>query len=1072
MNRLIRSLTGATWLAAAFLLPHSAARADGVVLDCTESSFLDALSGGGLVTFTQDCAITVTAPVDISLSTIIDAQGFNVTISGGGLVRIFHVHTNANLTLTGFTITEGMETNGAALYFDQGSSGLITNCTVSGNVAMGTNGIAGTNGADNPNGSAASGTSGSAGIPASGGAIVNRGSLQIQNCTFIGNSVKSGSGGNGGNGGSGRNNAGNGGNGGSGASALGGAILNLGPLTVSDSSFISNSLSAGSGGTGGTSGTSGAGGTPGAGAAGGSASGAGIYSTQRVTIVRCSFLNNTATGGNSAPGGTSANGSGLTGPTGGSTFGAGLYAAGGGGITNCTFFGNVATGGTGGAGGSGPLNAGNGGNGGNATGAGLYSTGTVAVVNCTFSTCAAIGGTNGLAGTGSSVGTDGSPGAARGGNLANGLGSFTLMNSIVASNLAGGNGFGTIIDGGNNISSDASISLSGTSKKNTDARIGAPGSNGGPTQTIPLLANSPAIDDTNMLVFPATDQRGVSRPAGKGPDIGAYEVAPPFISTQPLTQSQTNTGSVTLTVVAIGDPVLKYQWRYFGARIVGATASAYTIASLAPSNSGNYDVTVTNTFGGATSTVAVLTVTVPPTISIQPTDQVVNVGGVATFSVTVTGDAPLLYQWQFNGTNLPGATKSALTITNAQNANSGDYVVSITNDVGFAISSDVVLTVNAPPSINTQPVSQTLELGSPASFSVDASGVGPISYQWRLNGTNLPGITAISYSISAVSPADAGAYDVLVGNVYGSTKSSTATLTVTQPFIAGHVYSGSNGFPGVLVTAGTNAALTAPDGSFAFSNLLAGTYQVTPILTNYVFVPKTVSLALPPSPGPLNFSGYAAFSISGTVTDGSNPLSAVTVSADTNSAISDVNGNYTITGVRAGDYFVHASKSGYSFSSVEVVVGPSTNNVNFIGSKLYTVSGHVRYGTNGLAHVAVLGKQTTDDNGFFSLTFVAGTNVITPFLAGYSFRPSSIAVVNPPDATNVDFQAGSIISTLLRLSNGAVRVTVSGPSQRSRLQASSDLRTWVTLSTNNPPFQFTDNSASNAPVRFYRTSQP
>jgi hypothetical protein len=1073
MNGLLRVLRVGSLLAVAWLLSVEVARADGVVADCTESALLDALIGGGLVTFDQDCSITVTAPIEISQTTTIDAQGFSVTISGGGAVRVFNVQPGNGLTLVGITISDGLSTNGGAFYLDTGSSLLLTNCTVSGNQATGTNGVNGTNGADNPGGNAGSGTSGTAGTPAFGGAVYNLGSLTFLSTTVVGNTATGGTGGNGGNGGSGRLNAGNGGNGGAGALARGGAIFNLGAVTLMDCGFISNTVTAGAGGAGGFAGTNGTSGFPGSGAVGGEASGAGIYSTQRVTIARCTFASNVATGGKGAAGGMLSNGNGQTGPSGGASFGAGVFTTGGGAITNCTFFGDVAAGGAGGAGGAGNLNAGNGGNGGSSTGGGLYSTGTVAVVNCTFSTCAAIGGTNGLPGSSGAGGSPGSPGASRGGDLANGAGAFTLMNSIVASNLAGGNGFGTIIDASNNISSDASIALGSGSRKNTDPKIGLLANNGGPTDTVALLAGSPAIDATNIHVFPPTDQRGIARPGGKAPDIGAYEVAPPYIQTQPLSQSQTNGGPVTLFVVAIGDPVLRYQWRFSGSRIVGATDSAYTLPQVASTNTGNYDVTVTNNFGGATSTVAVLTVSVPPMLTLQPSNLTVNAGSTVVLAALAIGDTPLLYQWMLQGTNLPGATKPNLTLSNVQVQNSGNYSVGVTNNAGGAVSTNAVLLVNGPPYIAVPPASQSAELGSPVTFSVTPSGVGPFTYQWRKNQTtDISGAIGAFYSISAAAQADAGTYDVLVGNAFGSTRSSAASLTVTLPFITGKVTFGSSGLGGVQVSAGTNITLTAADGRFAFSNLLAGTYSVAPTLANYLFSPTNALVTVPPSPGPLSFSAFTAFTISGTVFNGTNRLSGVTVTAQTNSAISDASGNYAIS-VRAGTYEVFASTPRYKFDPVQVTVGPSTNNVNFqVVSTNYTISGHVRYGTNGVANVRINGFQTTDANGFYSLTFPAGTNVLTPVSPGFVFRPASIAVVNPPDATDIDFQTGAFISAITRLGGGAVKLTVTGTNIQVRLQASSDLRTWTSLYTNHPPFQFTDSTAGNFPVRYYRTSQP
>ena len=59
-----------------------------------------------------------------------------------------------------------------------------------------------------------------------------------------------------------------------------------------------------------------------------------------------------------------------------------------------------------------------------------------------------------------------------------------------------------------------------------DPLLGPLADNGGPTQTHALLAGSPAIDHSDNLTCPPTDQRGVSRPQGPACDTGAYEAEP------------------------------------------------------------------------------------------------------------------------------------------------------------------------------------------------------------------------------------------------------------------------------------------------------------------------------------------------------------------------------------------------------------------------------------------------------------------------------------------------------------------------------------------------------------------
>ena len=179
-----------------------------------------------------------------------------------------------------------------------------------------------------------------------------------------------------------------------------------------------------------------------------------------------------------------------------------------------------------------------------------------------------------------------------------------------------------------------------------------------------------------------------------------------------------------------------------------------------------------------------------PVIVIQPQDQIANQGQNATFSVTATGLAPLSYQWQFNSTNLSGATSSAYTVANAQPTNVGSYSVIITNSLGTTNSSSALLTIIVPPAITNLPQSLTITQGLGATFTVGASGSTPFTYQWTFDSGSISGATASSYTRANVQPTDAGTYAVVVSNPAGSvTSSPPAVLTViavpTPPSITG-----------------------------------------------------------------------------------------------------------------------------------------------------------------------------------------------------------------------------------------------------------------------------------------------
>ncbi|MDR3413534.1 MAG: immunoglobulin domain-containing protein, partial [Formivibrio sp.] len=169
----------------------------------------------------------------------------------------------------------------------------------------------------------------------------------------------------------------------------------------------------------------------------------------------------------------------------------------------------------------------------------------------------------------------------------------------------------------------------------------------------------------------------------------------------------------------------------------------------------------------------------PPVITTQPTNQAVAVGGTAVFVVTASGTPPLFYQWSFNGTNVVNGTNATLTMTSVQINQSGNYSVLVTNLYGLTNSGTAVLTVyGVPPVITTQPTNQTVFVGSTVVFNVTASGTAPLFYQWSFNGTNIVNGTNATLTLTNVQFTNAGNYSVLVANLYGSTNSAIAVLTV------------------------------------------------------------------------------------------------------------------------------------------------------------------------------------------------------------------------------------------------------------------------------------------------------
>jgi Domain of unknown function (DUF4091)/Immunoglobulin I-set domain len=174
-----------------------------------------------------------------------------------------------------------------------------------------------------------------------------------------------------------------------------------------------------------------------------------------------------------------------------------------------------------------------------------------------------------------------------------------------------------------------------------------------------------------------------------------------------------------------------------------------------------------------------------PSITTQPASQSVLAGQTASFSVAVTGTAPLSYQWQKNSANIAGATSSGFTTPATTTSDSGStFRVVVSNSAGSATSNVATLTVNAAtvaPSITTQPASQTVTAGQTASFSVAATGTAPLTYQWQKNSANIAGATSSSYTTPATTSSDnAAQFTVAVTNTAGSVTSNAASLTVNS----------------------------------------------------------------------------------------------------------------------------------------------------------------------------------------------------------------------------------------------------------------------------------------------------
>jgi hypothetical protein len=308
----------------------------------------------------------------------------------------------------------------------------------------------------------------------------------------------------------------------------------------------------------------------------------------------------------------------------------------------------------------------------------------------------------------------------------------------------------------------------------------------GATSSRYTLTNIQTASDGTYTVIVSNGTLPNATSSGAVLTVSVLAIAP-SITVQPKSNTLTAGQNDTLSVTATGTGTLSYQWSKNGSAISGATSSRYILTNVQAASAGTYTVIVSNgTLPYATSSGAVLTVNVPPSITVQPKSDTVTAGQSDTFSVTATGTGTLSYQWSKNGSAISGATSSRYILTNVQAASAGTYIVIVSNGtLPNATSSGAVLTVNVPPTITTQPKSDTVTAGQNDTFSVAATGTAPLSYVWYKNGKAILLATSSSYILTNVQATDSGTYTVTVSNVtLLNATSNSAVLTVNPAPVA------------------------------------------------------------------------------------------------------------------------------------------------------------------------------------------------------------------------------------------------------------------------------------------------
>jgi len=227
-----------------------------------------------------------------------------------------------------------------------------------------------------------------------------------------------------------------------------------------------------------------------------------------------------------------------------------------------------------------------------------------------------------------------------------------------------------------------------------------------------------------------------------------------------------------------------------GALISGSAPFNTSTLSL-----GNHSITAAyvgdTNFKASTSSVLseqVITSATAPSVTTQPTGQVVCAGQVVNFTAAASGSPTPTVQWQVsvsNGpfTNISQANSPTLTFVASALQDGNQFQAVFTNASGVATTVPATLSVNTPTSVIVNPASQTIISGQSVTFTAAAIGKPVTAVQWQVsvnNGpfTNIPQANSPTLTFTTDSSQNGNQYQAVFANPCGVTATTPATLTV------------------------------------------------------------------------------------------------------------------------------------------------------------------------------------------------------------------------------------------------------------------------------------------------------
>ncbi len=156
------------------------------------------------------------------------------------------------------------------------------------------------------------------------------------------------------------------------------------------------------------------------------------------------------------------------------------------------------------------------------------------------------------------------------------------------------------------------------------------------------------------------------------------------------------------------------------------------------------------------------------------------VGQNVAYSIWADGPGGLHYQWYSNNVAMSGQTSSNLSLSGVTPSSDATYSVVVSNPYGSVTDSVPLFVTPSLPAVTIVPAAEKRWIGTELSFAPASLPSVSLTYQWYLNGTNIPGATSSNYTAVTTS-SSAGSYTLIATSTYGAVTSSVSTLTPLTP---------------------------------------------------------------------------------------------------------------------------------------------------------------------------------------------------------------------------------------------------------------------------------------------------